>query len=169
MKRLFFALWPDEVTRQKIWLISEAAVDESLKIVRPDNFHVTLVFLGQTDTATEQQLCDAMQFITADSISIRFERFTLWQKGGILCLTSKHQPQQITDLVEKITEHVKLTSLRIDERPYTAHITLARKAKRKPDVLFEPFIWQASEFALVESQSTPNGVNYQVLKTWPLS
>jgi len=58
--------------------------------------------------------------------------------------------------------------LSTDTRPYTAHITLARRARHLPDVKIEPITWRAEAFSLVESCSEPEGVLYRVIKQWPL-
>jgi 2'-5' RNA ligase len=59
--------------------------------------------------------------------------------------------------------------VRLDQRPFRAHITLARKAQQRPDFDFEPIRLKAYDFALVQSVSTENGVRYHVLASWPLS
>jgi 2'-5' RNA ligase len=71
-------------------------------------------------------------------------------------------------LVAALTEAAASCGLQTDTRPYTPHITLARHAKYLPDVKFEPIVWSAETFCLVESCSEPDGVVYKVLQQWPL-
>lgn len=169
MKRLFLALWPDTILRQKLAYLNESIIDKGLKKVKPHNLHVTLVFIGNVDNSTEQAIRQQLTQIVAKPISIMFDQFTLWTKGGILSLTSSQQPTQLIDLVEQLKIIIEEEGVELDSRPYTAHITLARKARVKPIIVFEPFSWQATQFVLVESVSTPLGVDYQLLANWPLS
>ena len=46
-QRLFFALWPDEGTRER--LATLALDDITVRWVSRDNLHVTLAFLGSVD------------------------------------------------------------------------------------------------------------------------
>ncbi len=168
MKRLFFALWPDEPTRVKIDRLNESLVCNRLKKSRSDNLHVTLAFMGNVDSLTEHTIRKHMSQITAEPIMIVFERLTSWSNAGILCLTSSKQPHQLIDLVEQLKVVIGEQGVELDSRPYTAHVTLARKARPNPTVILDPICWQAINFALVESVSTAEGVDYQVLESWPL-
>ena len=170
MKRLFFALWPSDATRQKIIQFDDLLTDSKLKKVRTKNLHVTLVFLGMIESEQEQHIIDAVDKIMASVIALNFDQLTLWQqKRGILSLTSSYQPPPLLDLVEKLQKCVLAQGVELDNRPYTAHITLARNLKNKPELDVNPPIqWQSESFVLVHSVSTKQGVDYQVINTWPL-
>ena len=58
--------------------------------------------------------------------------------------------------------------IEIEKRPYRPHVTVARKAKLPLSTDIEAIDWSATEFVLVESISTAQGVRYNVLKRWPL-
>lgn len=169
MKRLFFALWPDEATRAKIDQLNQSLLCKNLKKVRPDNLHVTLAFMGRVDEQTEQKIRQSIPSIIANSFTILFDQLTSWSDAGVLCLTSHKQPLQIIDLVEQLKIVIEEQGVELDNRPYTAHVTLARKALPNPTILLAPISWHAISFALVESVSTARGVEYQVLESWLLS
>lgn len=71
-------------------------------------------------------------------------------------------------LASALTEAAENCGLQTDTRPYTPHVTLARHARYLPEVKFEPVIWRAEAFCLVESCSEPGGVIYKVMQRWPL-
>lgn len=169
MKRLFFALWPNEKTREEVVGLSESIISNRLKAVKPDNFHVTLVFMGAVNESTEQLIRKRMSHIIAKPMRLIFDQLTLWPKGGILSLTSLQQPQSLIDLVEQVKRVVEETGIELDSRPYVSHITLARGALSRPSISIEPICWQATDFALVESVSTADGVDYRVIERWPLT
>jgi len=171
MKRLFFALWPDDATRQKIIEFDEQLTDPRLKKVKTKNVHVTLVFLGNIATNQEEKIVEATKEIKAPDIEMQFDQLTLWQqKRGILSLTSSEQPQDLIGLVKQLQDIVLAQGVELESRPYTAHITLARNLKKLPDLDVQPAIqWRSESFVLVHSVSTDHGVDYQVIHRWPLS
>jgi 2'-5' RNA ligase len=168
--RLFFALWPDDKTRQTLTDLSKSINAQGFKWVQPYNFHVTLVFLGQVDEDAASAIKQCAAGIIAEPFELTFDRLSYWSKPKILCLTC--QPLAITGdvsmLVKKLTTAAASCRLETDSRPYTPHITLARHARYLPDIKIEPIIWRAETFCLVESCSTPDGVIYKVRQTWPL-
>jgi len=165
MKRLFFALWPDPETRTRCMAVA-AALKQAGRPVRPDNLHITLVFLGSVDEATETKLVEAAAAIRFAKISIRFDALHYWRRPRIICLSGKPEDSAVALLVEQLNTIAAAQEITTDDRPYQAHVTLIRKASQLPPLTLEPFLWQADAFCLVESCSTPEGVAYRVLKTW---
>jgi RNA 2',3'-cyclic 3'-phosphodiesterase len=169
MKRLFFALWPSDATRQKIIEFDELLIDPRLKKVSTKNLHVTLVFLGLINEKQEQQIIEAANNISASSINMQFDQLTFWQqKRGILSLTSASQPEYLLTLVKQLQNRVIEKGIEIEQRPYTAHITLARNLKQQPEINVEAISWHSDKFVLVHSVSTKHGVDYQIIDSWPL-
>jgi 2'-5' RNA ligase len=167
LKRLFFALWPDSETRARCAAIS-AALKHCGRPVRPDNLHVTLVFLGSVDEATETKLVDAAAAVNFAKISIRFYALNYWRRPRIICLCGKPEDSAAARLVGQLNALAAALEIPTDDRPYQAHITLLRKANKLPTLAFEPIAWQSDAFCLAESCSTPEGVVYRVLKTWQI-
>lgn len=58
--------------------------------------------MGNVDNSTEQAIRQQLTQIITKPISIMFDQFTVWSKGGILSLTSRQQPTQLIDLVEQL-------------------------------------------------------------------
>jgi 2'-5' RNA ligase len=167
--RLFFALWPDDKTRQALARLNQAIADKGLKLVQPHNLHVTLVFLGQVDAETESSLMQAAANITTQPFTLNFDSLSYWSRPRILCLSCRRPaPEPAIMLVSALEAAAANCGLSTDTRPYTAHITLARRARHLPDVKIEPITWRAEAFSLVESCSEPEGVLYRVIKQWPL-
>jgi 2'-5' RNA ligase len=165
LKRLFFALWPDPETRAKCAAVS-AALKACGRPVQPDNLHVTLVFIGGVDDTVEAKLVEAAGTVNFAKISIRFDALDYWHRPRIVCLTGKPEDEAAAALVEALNQIAAALEIPTDDRPYRAHVTLLRKAKKLPPLSFEPIVWRSGAFCLVESCSTPEGVVYRVLKTW---
>ncbi len=166
MKRLFFALWPDDETRQLINKFNQSINSEGLKKVNPDNLHVTLIFLGNINAEPEVILRQSVEKISVQPFVLHFERLDFWQKPRILCLSTRSYDPQLSMLVDAIKKKVEQCGIKTEDRPYQPHITLARKACKLIDIGIPSIDWKAESFCLVESCSTSNGVQYQVLQRW---
>lgn len=167
-KRLFFALWPIDKTREQIAGQYRRLHQSQYKPVKTDNLHITLIFLGQVDNDTETKIIQGANQISAPAFQLSFDQLSLWRRPGILCLTSQQQNQGVSTLVERLKNLSESCGIASESRPYKAHITLAKKAFYKPDIKIKSIIWQATTFCLVQSTNTSTGVHYQVIKTWPL-
>ncbi|HEY8037526.1 MAG TPA: RNA 2',3'-cyclic phosphodiesterase [Methylobacter sp.] len=167
--RLFFALWPDDETRQKLARLNQSIKAEGFKCVQPHNLHVTLVFLGQVDKNVELSIKQFAAGIIAQPFELTFDSLSYWNKPKILCLTCLQPvPEAASVLAVALETAAANCGLQTDTRPYTPHITLARHARYLPNVKIEPIIWRAEAFCLVESCSEPDGVFYKAIQQWPL-
>lgn len=166
MKRLFFALWPSDDSRKKIATFKQSIHANNLKKVKADNLHVTLVFLGNVDAKSEQQLRKSVKTIRSQPFLLRFNQLAFWQKPRILCLVTEQYDLQLSILVNALKKSAEQCGIKTEDRPYRPHITLARKARATINTEVPLIEWQAQSFCLVESISTPNGVHYQVLQQW---
>jgi len=165
--RLFFALWPDDQTRQKLMQLSQCIETKGFRPLQAHNLHVTLVFLGSIDTASELLIKHSVTGISAQPFALTFDRLSYWSKPKILCLTCSQSNNEAETLVAALNTEVASCGLPTEIRPYQPHITLARHARYFPDISFEPIVWRAESFCLVESCSEPGGVNYIVRQQWP--
>lgn len=169
MKRLFFALWPDEAVRRQCEDLMWRLLKAGDKPVNPGNIHVTLVFLGAVDDVLESAMVRAVAEIKKlEPVAIHFDELSFWRKPGIICLTSSNPGDKAMILAEHLSAMVSSLDHPIDERAYRPHVTLIRKAKQSVQTEFEPVIWHSNAFCLVESSSAPGGVDYRVIRQWPL-
>lgn len=166
MKRLFFALWPDDDTRRQCVNLIRTMACKHGRAVQPGNLHVTLTFLGNVDAATELLVVEAAAEIHAPNMVITFDQVDFWRKPRILCLSSTNPDPSVTSLATSLNAMAAEYGVPVDERPFAPHVTLVRKARRPARVEFEPIAWPADSFCLVESCTLPEGVEYRVIKRW---
>jgi 2'-5' RNA ligase len=165
--RLFFALWPDDDTRQALVRLSHVIGAKDFKWVQPYNLHVTLVFLGHVDKETDLLIKQSVADLTVQPFALSFDSLSYWKIPGILCLTSQQPvPKEAMILTAALKTAVEKNGLHTDVMPYIPHITLARHARYLPDVKIEPINWRSQAFCLVESCSEPEGVIYKVKNQW---
>lgn len=167
MKKLFFALWPDDETRQSLMHVQTSMEAKRMKWVSGQNLHVTLVFLGNVDEATEAMIKERAADISSEPFVLIFDQLSYWGRPRILCLTCRQFGREVVDLAEALDQAAADCGVETDTRPYTPHITLARQA-RAIDQEVVPITWRADSFYLMESCGTPEGVIYKVLQKWPL-
>ena len=68
--RLFFALWPDDIIRQRCASIINSMVKEPMAPVRAANIHVTVLFLGNLSTEAKQAVLEQSSSIKIPEIKI---------------------------------------------------------------------------------------------------
>lgn len=169
MRRLFFALWSDDSIREALQHLSAALPLSSRQRVSAENWHITLVFIGNVDEALLPHIIDAAMPISAPAITLVFDQLTHWRRAGVLCLTCSQPEQAAAQLVTQLSTPLAELGIQLDTRPYCPHITLARHVRELPTADFQPLSWSAKQFALVESVSSPTGVIYRPLQFWQLT
>lgn len=169
MARLFFALWPDDETRDQLYQVASQFSDEPVRLVDKSNLHMTLAFLGEVSEHVQKE-------VTRDAASIKAKPFTLtltrvgwWEKPRIAWLGPEQLPPPLLELVETIAAILKPHGIKPDKRRYKPHVTIARKVKQNivADNRFS-INWTINRFALVISEHGNNGIQYRVHNTWSL-
>lgn len=170
MHRLFFALTPDPLTRQAIERAALAVDLREARRVRPENFHLTLHFVGATDTAMKQALlnCD-FRIGRGQAITLQFGRAGTWRSAGVSWLAPYDTPRELAELHEAIRTKCPVPATAAADHQFSPHITIARQARRSPRVTGSiEFSWIAEDFCLLESISGPAGVRYERCASWPI-
>ena len=165
-KRLFFAFWPSEKQRQTIEsAIAPHKAGLTGKWTSRDNWHITLVFIGNFPDENIAALQTAATNIQCPTIKLIFERIYYWTRPKIMCLQADFVPNQLIELVRSLQSTARAFGFRFEERSYRAHITIARGGRFfNPVPLAQPVELNWSSFLLVESVFTPASVQYKLLK-----
>lgn len=165
-KRLFFAFWPSEKQRHTIEsAIAHHKTGLSGKWTSRDNWHVTLVFIGNFPNKNIAALQNAATNIEFPAIKLRFEQIYYWTKPKIMCLKADFVPNQLIELVRSLQSTARVFGCRFRKRSYKAHMTIARGGQCfNPVSLAQSVELNWSSFHLVESVLTPAGVQYKLLK-----
>ena len=173
-KRIFLALWPDESTRQQLFnaqkkLMSEPAL-QSARAVIPENLHMTLHFIGSISTEVLQALEASLDSVQCKAFYLDVNTVGCFPKPKVAWLGIKDIPPELSELEQQTADCVQQCLEDYRRIPYRPHITLFRKAKSTLEMNLPSEInWKVKCFALVESKSHPEGVQYHVLKKWLLT
>lgn len=168
MSRCFFALWPDDSTRERL-AAAARGVSHHGRPVEPGNFHLTLVFLGGISKERVQELLQGASELHYPSFTLNLDRAGWWGGPRVLWLAPTLIPDRLTRLVNGLSDLAHRAGIVLDERPYNPHLTIARKVRDfTGSAEFEAVKWRAGKFHLLESKSLKSGVVYEPLAAWPL-
>jgi len=171
VRRLFLALWPDSAVRNALVELQRSLPSGIGRLVSGDNLHLTLIFLGSTPAERQRCIEEALTGIAATGFSLQLDRLGYWRKPQVLWAGSAVTPPPLSALVRETQDCVVRCGGAVDERPFQIHLTLCRKVRKAPRDLpaVAPISWPVRAFALVESVTAAAGVQYRVLREWPLA
>jgi 2'-5' RNA ligase len=166
--RLFFALWPDAGTRERLAEWTRAIHRASGgRAMRPENVHLTLAFLGSTPAAALPSITAAAGKVAPRAFSLRIDEPGYWRYNQIAWAGVQAPPPELDALVADLRAALVEASIAFDPKAFVAHITLVRKARpgfRMPHL--QPIDWRVGDFVLVRSVTGPEGGTYEVAQRW---
>ena len=168
--RLFFALWPDESLRERLAIRLPALVTGVRgKPQRPDQWHVTLEFLGAVPADRRPAVRAAATATRGEPFTVVFDLLDHWRRPQVYCLVASATPAPLARFVSGLRAALFAEGFVPELRDYRPHVTLARKVRAAPGAsLSEPIAWTADRFALVRSVSDAAGSRYEPLDWWNL-
>jgi 2'-5' RNA ligase len=171
--RLFFALEPPARTTIEIAGWRDRTLPMLGAPVPPQNFHITLAFLGEHREAVLGQLIDYVDnglrdvAVTGDTINL--DRVGFWPKAGIYWLGATEWPESLNILAAKLNHAGLAIGAKRGRNTFQPHITLFRRCQTSPQPGSTPDIQLAYEsFSLFESRTGKSGVSYHSLCDWEL-
>lgn len=165
--RLFFALWPDGELRAKLTAWGKRAAGRG-QATRPENIHLTLAFLGDTDVALLPELMAIAAAVRVDPFRLALDRVGYWKHNRILWCGASEDPPALAALVADLRAGLEAASMRYDTKPFATHVTLVRKAAGLSEApAWTPLIWKVADFALIGAARIEDRVSYAVLQRFP--
>jgi len=171
-KRLFLALWPDDITRKKLADVQKKLCKiDRLKAAKPvavANLHITTHFLGAVTDEVHSQLEAFLSEVKAQSCTLVIDRWGYFPRAKVLWLGGDSSAA-LNDLVGQTQSCIQQCIEGYEQKRFVPHVTVFRKARHPIEVDdFHPIEWNIDRFALVESVTHPEGPEYRVLKEWML-
>jgi 2'-5' RNA ligase len=162
MARLFIAVWPPERVVEELTALRRKD-QRGVRFVPPDNWHLTLRFLGEADA---DEVAEALDRATLPATTV-----TLGPAVDVLAERALVVPAAgLDDLAAVVAEH----TAHLGEPPrkrFTGHLTIARV---KPHAAIPTTLgsmihaeFDVHEIALVQSRLEPEGARYSTIGTWP--
>lgn len=148
--------------------------------IEPENYHITLRFIGDVDNATGNDVADALDRLS-NSIAFSVRIHQLASFGGdrpralVAAVESNEDLMRLQSAHERVLQMVGLAP---EGRRYSPHVTLARLRGTQPEDLarflteaarFQPLSFPVSRFVLFSSRDSVGGGPYVVEQAYPLA
>jgi 2'-5' RNA ligase len=179
--RVFFALWPDAAAAARLHNIAlQQHARLAGRVMRLDSLHATLVFIGDIAAGRLNDLLAVAEGVHQSGFRLSFDHAGCWRHNRIAYLGLKQMPQALQNLQASLAARVNAAGFKLDERVFSPHVTLLRKAecgesgkekpkeKPKENPAPEPVAWTVRDFVLVKSSLGANGSRYEQIGSWPL-
>ncbi|RKX73153.1 MAG: RNA 2',3'-cyclic phosphodiesterase [Spirochaetes bacterium] len=184
--RIFLAVSPPREISRELYRSRTLLRDawKGVGWVKPEHYHITLVFLGEQNEALIKKIQKA---VSTSLVDIRDFEITL---DGLGCFGPVNRPKVFIERLEKGCEELEMLRSAIcsslvsltacEQGRYRPHLTLGRSRRRglmgpavggllPPDVKTENLrTFQAGEVILYQSILHPEGVQYIRLESWIL-
>jgi len=170
-QRLFFALWPDAATSVAVAALARDVAEHARgRATLRENIHLTLAFLGDQPSAIVPVLTEQMRAIEVSRFSLRLDQVGCWRRSGIAWLGAAEAPSELVSLHAELARIVGSLGIVVDDRPFAAHLTLARRiATSVHRSLDPPIAWPVETLTLVVSEPGKERPVYRVLESHPLA
>jgi len=183
--RTFVAVCLDAEVRGRISAVAERAkkLAPNVKWVAPDNFHVTLKFLGGVSAGRVARVQDAL-----DEIAREFTAFDLSLSGlgvfptprrpRVIWVGVEEGREQLVALAKAVEDRLVRAGFEKEDKPFRSHITIGRVREGKPvEGLVEGLaeidtgnlgVQRIDSITVMESTLRPGGSEYTPLSVHKL-
>jgi RNA 2',3'-cyclic 3'-phosphodiesterase len=161
--RLFIAVWPPDGVVSELTGLHRKD-QRGVRFVPPDNWHITLRFLGEADPDEVIEALDGAELPSArarlgPAVDVLADRALVVPVSGV---------NELAEAVTRLTANIgKPTRHR-----FFGHLTLARlkpyAAMPRTLASMVSAEFDVDEIALVQSRLDPEGARYETLEAWPL-
>ncbi len=167
--RVFVAAELSNGAREAVGTLARPGI-QGLRWARPEQWHVTMAFLGQVEPSAVASVTLALRGSGAPLGRARLGPATALLGRSVLCV-----PVGGLDAVAaRVAQALRVEGFEIEERPFRGHVTLARARGRRsvPASLRGVAVeatWDVDRLAVMESRPGEGGSRYEVLERVPLS
>ena len=143
-----------------------------------ENLHLTLRFLGGVASATVEALAGELAGLEAFAFQLQtggLGSFGSGRRVRVVFLRLEQGEQEALALARRVEDACRRLGLPPEERPFNAHVTLARARDRfgaqLPELPPPPALapWRAAELIVYRSRLGRPAVRYEPLHTFRLS
>ena len=167
-RRLFLAFWPNADQLENLAAIQSGCDGWGRKVL-PENFHITLLFLGNLSHDMAACFMHGAEEIRAQAFHLRLDRLGYFEKTQIFWVGPSIIPPALASLFKSARNCAGQCGIAKLSRRYVPHVSLLRKCQTPvTHADFTPVEWNIEDFHLVESRIARDGARYYILKSFPL-
>ena len=163
--RVFFALVPDSATQASLGVLArDVAVRTGGRAIVDPNIHLTLAFVGEIDIDRIDVLREMVDALPREAFVLMLDCVGTFRHSEIAWIAPSQVPATLSELQSRIVAALAKDDFRIEERPFHAHVTLARHCRRNiAKARSIPIEWRVGRIALLASIAGNGGVCYREL------
>lgn len=180
--RVFIAIPCPEELRKRAVELQEAIKDfGKMSLVKQENIHTTLKFLGEIKDEKIPQIVERLGFLSGiDSFGISLRGIGVFPKPAyirVVWIGIDKGQQEICNIQKRIDKELKEMGFKPDSR-FHSHLTIARVKFLHEKKALGEFLeknkalelgeFKAQEVELMESKLSPKGAEYSVLEKFTL-
>ena len=171
--RLFIALELPEETRAAVNRDAREIAQRwtSGRLTAPENYHLTLAFLGEVPADRLAAVTEAMEACPSPPLALAVDepgRFR--QRDGDVIWRKIRGGNALASLQRRLARELERRGFSLEKRPYVPHLTVARKAVFPGDALpgawegWESIPFSAEGMTLFRSILRPGGPEYVAVR-----
>jgi 2'-5' RNA ligase len=176
MKRIFIAVKvnPEETFLKMISFFKSVLFNENIKWINPENIHITLAFLGDTDEELIKDISSMLEKVCGNSgnfeLTIRGTGVFRNINDPRIIWTNIVHSEKLVKLTDKILVGLTELNIKLEDKPFKPHITIGRIKHLKNKETFKKLTEQyqntelqrlhVTEVILYESILLPQGPKY---------
>ncbi len=165
--RLFAAVLPDEAAVGALACAARELRADSVRgnFVVPENYHVTLAFIGETERATEA--IEALRAVESDAFTLTLAQVGKFSRTrGDIYWYGVRTCAALEALYARTQAELTARGFELETRAFKPHVTLARDVVRKSDKeIRSPEIqFKVTDIALMRSDRIDGRLVYSVVE-----
>lgn len=141
------------------------------KLVRAENLHLTLMFLGDAVPPEEEAAAiQAASTVAVPPLTLSLDHgATFAGNTSTWWLGTRSPPEALLGLRRQLQASLVEHKVGYDRQRFVPHVTFVRHANaRLPNTTIRPVPWEVGAFHLMRSPISEGGSVYETVKSWPL-
>ena len=157
--RLFFALVPDAATQASLGVLArDVAVRAGGRAIVDANIHLTLAFVGDVEPDRIDVLREIVTALPREAFALSLDCIGTFRKSEIAWVAPSTVPAALPELQSSLAAALAKNDFPVEERPFHAHVTLARRCARHiAGTRPTPVEWRVERVTLMASTAAANG------------
>ena len=137
MVRLFVALALPETLRTQLSMLAGGI--QGARWVPPENYHLTLRFIGEVENWRADEVDEALSAIRCRTFDLSLRGVGTFEKAGKIqaLWIGVEKNEGLTHLQSKVETALQRVGLEPERRRFAPHVTLARTDRAAPDKLIQ--------------------------------
>ncbi|HEY3178197.1 MAG TPA: RNA 2',3'-cyclic phosphodiesterase [Casimicrobiaceae bacterium] len=157
--RLFFALVPDAAVQASLGGIArDVALHAGGRAIVDANIHLTLAFIGDVHRDRADSLREILRALPSEQFVLALDCIGTFRNSQIAWIAPSTIPAALLELQSSLAAALAANDFPVEERPFHAHVTLARRCARNiARTRHIPVEWRVERVALMASTAAGNG------------